>query len=231
MADRMYDAPHHSVRLQTSHPMKTNRFFMLLGVFALSLFMPVLSFAESPWSARLRATYLETVDRSGAFSALGINFPTNAVSVSDKLIPEIDIDYVFTETLSAELVLTIPQKHSVNLAGAGRLGSFKYLPPTLYLQYKPALEGAFKPYFGLGVNFTLIFDDNLSVAGVPLKLENYNLGVAGQAGFDYRINDRWHFNVDIKRAVIRTDVLAGGAKLTTAKLDPWLYAVGFRYDL
>ncbi|GAB5559763.1 MAG: OmpW family protein [Synoicihabitans sp.] len=210
--------------------MKTTRFFLTFGALALGLISHPLFAAESPWSVRLRATYLETIDKSGAFSALGIDFPSNAVSVSDKLIPEIDINYQLTETLFAELVLTIPQKHSVYLAGAGRLGSFKHLPPTLYLQYKPALEGPFRPYFGLGVNFTLIFDDNLSVAGVPLQLENYSVGAAGQAGFDYRINDRWHFNVDIKRAVIRTDVLAGGAKLTTAKLDPWLYAIGLRYE-
>lgn len=211
--------------------MKTTRIFKTLSVLTLGLITTSLSFAQSPWSVRLRATYLETIDKSAAFSALGINFAENAISVSDRLIPEIDIAYTFTDTLSAELVLTIPQKHSVNLAGAGRLGSFKHLPPTLYLQYKPAIEGPFRPYFGLGANFTLIFDDDLSVAGVPLKLENYSFGLAGQAGFDYRIDERWHFNVDVKRAVLRTDVLAGGAKLTTAELDPWLYAIGFRYDI
>ncbi len=196
----------------------------------LSLLLSAVASAQSPWSVRLRATYLETVDKSPAFSALGINFPQNAVSVSDKWIPEIDIDYQFNETLSAELVLTLPQSHTVDLAGAGRLGSFKHLPPTLLMQYAPAIEGPFRPYFGLGVNFTLIFDDNLSVAGVPLNLESWSAGLAAQAGFDYRINDRWHFNVDVKRADIHSDVSAGANKLTAAILDPWLYAVGLRYD-
>ena len=92
------------------------------------------------------------------------------------------------------------------------------------------VSGNFRPYFGAGVNFTLIFDDQLSVAGVPLKLDNYSLGLAAQAGFDYRIDDRWSLNFDIKRAAIRTAVKAGGAKLTEAKLDPWLGAIGLRYD-
>lgn len=209
--------------------MKTLRTLTLCTALAGLLFSTVAS-AQSPWSVRLRATYLETVDKSGAFTALGINFPDNAISISDKWIPEIDVAYQFNETLSAELVLTIPQSHTVDLAGVGRLGSFKHLPPTLYLQYAPALEGPFRPYFGLGVNFTLIFDDNLSVAGVPLSLDNSSVGLAAQAGFDYRLNDRWHFNVDVKRAALDTGVSAGGTKLTTATLDPWLYAVGLRYD-
>jgi outer membrane protein len=187
--------------------------------------------AASPWSARLRTTYLQTVDHSGAFTALGINFAKNSVKINDKLIPEIDVDYAFTDTLSAELVLTIPQTQEVTLAGVGKLGSFKHLPPTLLLQYRANPGSAIRPYFGVGVNFTLIWGDSgLAVAGVPLSLENYSLGLAGQAGVDWKINDRWSFNVDIKKAAISSDVLAGAARLTTAHLDPWLYAIGLRYD-
>ncbi len=204
--------------------------FLMLSTLVLGIFGPAFATAESPWSVRLRATYLETIDKSDAFTALGINFGTDAVSVSDKWIPEIDIDYHFSDTLSAELVLTIPQHHTVDLAGVGRLGSFKHLPPTLLFQYKPALEGNFRPYIGAGVNFTLIFDDDLEVADVPLALDDYSVGLAAQAGFDYRINERWHFNIDVKRAAIGTAVKAGGTKLTEATLDPWLYSIGLRYD-
>lgn len=186
--------------------------------------------AASPWSVRLRATYLETVDKSDAFSALGINFAANAISVNDKLIPEIDVDYAFTDTLAAEVVLTIPQTQDVSLAGVGKLGSFKHLPPTLLLQYRANPGGDFRPYVGAGVNFTLIWSTNLSVAGVPLSLENYSVGLAAQAGFDWRIDKQWSFNVDIKRAAIRSDVSAGASKLSVARLDPWLYALGVRYE-
>lgn len=197
---------------------------------ALLLLCAVSLHAASPWSVRLRATYLETVDKSDAFTALGINFAANAVSVSDKLIPEIDVDYAFTDTISAELVLTIPQTHDVTLAGVGKLGSFKHLPPTLLMQYRAFSGGAFRPYVGLGVNYTLIWDANLSVAGVPLSLDNHSLGLAAQIGADWKIDDHWSFNVDVKRAAIRSDVHAGASTLTKAKLDPWLYAVGVRYD-
>jgi outer membrane protein len=203
----------------------------LIAVAALGLGLLVATAtAASPWSVRLRATYLQTADKSDAFTALGINFAANAVSVSDRLIPEIDVDYAFTDTLSAELVLTIPQEHSVALAGAGHLGTFKHLPPTLLLQYRGNPGGAIRPYVGLGVNYTLIWGDKLSVAGVPLGLDSSSLGLAAQAGVDYRLNDQWSFNVDLKHAALSSGVYAGATKLTTAKLDPWLYALGLRYE-
>ncbi len=210
--------------------MKTSP-FVSLGALLLGLSFPALARAATPWSVRLRATYLETVDKSSAFSALGINFAEDAVVVSDRLIPEIDINYAFTDTLAAELVLTIPQEHHVDLKGAGRLGSFKHLPPTLLLQYRPHFDGSWRPYLGVGVNVTLIFDDDLSVTGVPLELEDSSVGLAVQAGVDYRLSERWHLSVDVKRASLRTDVRAGGATLTEAKLDPWLWSLGVRYDL
>ncbi len=186
--------------------------------------------AASPWSVRLRATYLQTVDESDAFSALGLNFAPDAVSVSDRLIPEIDVAYAFTDTLSAELVLTIPQKHSVSLAGVGKLGSFQHLPPTLLFQYRALPGAAIRPYVAAGINYTLIWNEKLSVAGVPLGLESSSAGLALQAGVDWRLDERWSFNLDVKKATIRSDVSAGGARLTEARLDPWLYAAGVRYQ-
>jgi len=198
------------------------------GALALGLLLSP-AMAASPWSARLRATYLQTVDKSDAFTALGLNFARNAVSVSDRLIPEIDVAYAFTETFSAELVLTIPQEHSVHLAGVGRLGTFQHLPPTLLLQYRANSGGDFRPYVSAGVNHTFIFRDRLSVAGVPLALDNSSTGLALQAGFDWKVSDRWALNADLKHARLASGVYAGAAKLTEARLDPWLYSLGVRY--
>jgi outer membrane protein len=172
--------------------------------------------AESSWSVRLGATYLQTVDGS-----------TNAavpVKVEDKWIPEIDVTYAFNATWSAELVLTIPQKHKVSSGGAA-LGEFKHLPPTLLIKYTPELGGAFRPYVGAGINATLIFDDRLAGG---LKLDTWSFGPAGQVGADWVVNERWALNVDVKRVMLRTDVKAGGVKLTEARLDPWLFSVGAR---
>jgi outer membrane protein len=201
---------------------------LALGVIAAGS-VPSLA-AASAWSVRLRATYLQTVDKSDAFTALATNFAEDSVRVSDRLIPEIDVAYDLTPNLTAEVVLTIPQKHKVNLAGVGQLGTFKHLPPTFLLQYRPTVAGDFRPYFSLGVNVTLIFDTNLAVAGIPLALDTNSIGLAAQTGFDWKISDAWTFNVDLKKAAIRTPVkiAASGATLTEARLDPWMYAIGLR---
>jgi outer membrane protein len=206
-----------------------NRTLRLLAGSALLLLSLAAAQAASPWSVRVRATYLETVDHSDAFSALGINFAKGAVSVNDKLIPEIDINYAFTDTLFAELVLTIPQMQDVKLAGVGKLGTFRHLPPTLLLQYRANPTGKIHPYAGLGVNYTLIWSDHLAVAGIPLNLESSSFGFAVQVGLDWDINERWAFNVDLKKAQISSKVFVGSTALTEARLDPMLYSVGLRY--
>lgn len=200
------------------------------AVLILGILTAAAASAASPWSVRLRATYLQTADKSDAFSALNINFASDAIAVNDKLIPEIDVAYAFTDTWSAELVLTIPQTHDVSLKGVGGLGSFKHLPPTLLLQYRANPGGSVRPYVGAGINYTLIFDDNLSVAGVPLGLDSSSVGLALQGGLDVKINERWAFNVDVKYAKLASGVYAGATKLTEAQLDPVLYALGLRYE-
>lgn len=193
----------------------------LLFASLLALGVSTLAHAEtSPWSVRLAATWLQTTDGSSNSAV--------PVTIEDKLIPELDVSYAFTEHWSADLVLTIPQEHTVKSAGT-RLGTFKHLPPTLLAKYNFSPIGAFRPYIGAGANFTLIFDDDLYAGPTRLKLENFSVGPAGQAGFDWTLSEKWAFNVDVKRVFLRTDVTAGGTKLTEARLDPWLYSVGLRY--
>jgi outer membrane protein len=177
--------------------------------------------ATSRWSARIRATYLETVDDSSG--VLG----KDVLSVSDKLMPEFDIGYRLNAEWSLELVLTVPQEHQVDLKGVGEIGDFEHLPPTLFLQYHPRVGKVFQPYFGAGVNFTLIMDDDL--LGGAAKLDSYSVGPAVQAGFDLRLADRWTLNFDLKRIMIRSDVKVGGVQVAEVRLDPWAYSVGLGY--
>ena len=55
------------------------------------------------------------------------------LTVNNKWLPEVDISYFFTPNLAAELILTVPQKHTV-YAGGTSIGSLKHLPPTLLLR-------------------------------------------------------------------------------------------------
>lgn len=202
--------------------------FLLGGALAALLSAASALAADSgTWAVRLRATYLDTANKSDAFSALGLNFASGAVEVESKLIPELDLAYWFSPNFSAELVLTVPQKHEVTLKGVGSLGTFKHLPPCLLGQYHFMPQGKFQPYVGGGLNLTLISSVKLKVATVPLDLESSSVGLTAQAGFDYDLGNGQFLNVDLKKVGIQSDVLAGGARLTTAKVDPWLISVGY----
>ncbi|MCP2936874.1 hypothetical protein NK983_29725, partial [Salmonella enterica subsp. enterica serovar Typhimurium] len=80
---------------------------------------------EGNWMVRARALYMNPDnDNSG-----GLGLPID-VEAENKTFPEIDITYFFTKNIAAELILTYPQKHDVELGGVG-IGSIKHLPPTL----------------------------------------------------------------------------------------------------
>lgn len=123
-------------------------------------------------------------------------------------------------------MLTVPQKNSVYLNGA-HLGTFKHLPPTLTLQYHFLPHATISPYVAAGVNYTRISDDNLG--GGAITLENDSFGLALQAGVDYKLDRNWSLNSDVKKMQIRSDVYAGGAKISHVKVDSLLVGVGVGY--
>lgn len=178
---------------------------------------------ESPWLIRARAVQLSPADKSDSLGGIG---NANRISVEKRTIAELDVSYFFTPHLAAELVLTYPQKHEVMLDGAV-IGSFKHLPPTLLAQYHFTPLGSFTPYLGVGVNYTRI--SSVRLLGGAAELENHSFGLALQAGVDFKVNDRWSVNLDLKRVNIRSDVMSAGAKISTVRVDPTLLAVGVGY--
>lgn len=209
--------------------------FAALAV-ALGTAFPVMAqqAAEGNWMVRARAVFIDPANKSDAIPSLAV--PSDAIEVSTKTIPELDISYFFTKNIAAELILTYPQKHDVKVTGSAvgafNAGSFKHLPPTLTLQYHFTDFGAFKPYVGAGINYTSITADYLSVpvVNIPLHLENDSWGGALQAGFDYKIAPQLYLNFDVKYVQIRSDVLTdSGTKVSRVKVDPMLYGIGIGY--
>ena len=178
--------------------------------------------SEGPWLVRVRATYVLPDNGNDPTLALG------QVEVQNKWIPEFDISYFFTDNFAAELVLTWPQKMDVTLAGNG-IGSVKVLPPTLMLQYHFPPDEKFRPYAGVGVNYTNFSSKDFNIAGLDTSSSSW--GPALQAGFDYQIAPRWYLNADVKYVWMDTDVSLNGAKLTKVDINPWLLSirVGYRF--
>ena len=200
----------------------------LLGLSAVC-FADDSKFLDHHWQVRIRATDLVPSNKSDAFTALGVNFGADAVHVATKIIPEFDVDYFFNEKWSAELVLTVPQRHDVTLAGVGHIGTLTHLPPTLLAQYHFKVGRCpLDPYVGAGVNFTIL-SSNLGVGATNLDLSPNSWGVTYQLGFDYKLNEHWLLNLDYKYINLHANVKAGNAVLTTANVNPSLIAVGVGY--
>lgn len=173
------------------------------------------------WLVRVRAVQLNWANgQADGMQAVG------KVQAQNETIPEVDVSYFFTRQIATELVLTYPQTVDINLDGSS-LGSVKALPPSLLVQYHFTNLGAFEPYVGVGVNYTIFTDRNVT-SGVQSSKSSF--GWAAQVGADYHLNKKWSLNVDLKYATIATDVLVNGSKVGKVNLDPTMVGVGFGYQ-
>ncbi|MEZ5498311.1 MAG: OmpW family outer membrane protein [Steroidobacteraceae bacterium] len=214
--------------------MRKSRIGVLLAVAAAlaSASAPGLAFDLAKVTARVRAIRIDPADKSDPIAALAV--PQDAIDVSNKWAPDIDFEYAFTDRFAVELLLTIPQKHSViaretALGPNVRLGTVTHLPPTLTGKYYFA-TGSVRPYLGAGINLTWFTQDRLAVAGVgSLDIDNLSVGPALQAGVDFDLGNRWSISIDVKKAWISTDVSLGGTKLTTVDVDPYILGIGAGY--
>lgn len=200
--------------------------------------------AEGKWMVRVRALSLQPANESstgtGATLGTSAHLPENAIHVDNKVIPELDISYFFTKNIAAELVLTVPQKQQVTLnsgtltgTAAQQTGTFKHLPPSLLLQYHFTPDAQFRPYVGAGINYTRISSVNLnglnSVTGGSSDLSHNSWGPAFQAGFDVKVGQNSFINFDVKKIYIRADLSINGSKVSTVKVDPLLWGVGYGF--
>jgi len=182
---------------------------------------------DDPWEVRLRGVYLDPANKSDAIPGLA---PKNAIHINDKWLPDLDFEYFFAPNWSTELVLTYPQSQYVTVGGT-RIGTFKHLPPVLTAKYDFLPGHNFQPYVGAGINITIISDVNLAVPAVgELKLNSTSVGPALQTGFDYKLQDHWFLNADVKWFKLASDVdLAGGARVSSVHIDPFLFGIGIGY--
>ena len=166
---------------------------------------------EGPWLVRARAVNLDSANGDTTGLGLGIN---------NKWIPEVDVSYFFNKNVALELVLTVPQQHTLS-SNTGVMGTLKHLPPTLMAQYHFEAVG-YKPYVGAGINYTRF--SSVNIGGPTLEKDSW--GPAVQVGVDIPLRGNMYFNVDVKKVLIRTDVFSGATNLGSFKVDPLLASVG-----
>lgn len=204
------------------------------------LLLSTLSFGQEAGELHMRVRATGVVPMENAtIETIGGN-----VNLTNNLIPEVDFTYYFTKNIAAELILGT-SKHevvAVNTAlGNLDLGRVMLLPPTLNLQYHFYPTKNLKPYIGAGLNYTIFYDEgqgkgrNAAITNVDY---DNNLGYSFQLGFDYKINDKLYWNVDVKKVYLNTDVEVGAALPAgqvyvpaDVDLNPWLISTGIGFKL
>ncbi|MBU3079367.1 OmpW/AlkL family protein [Sphingomonas quercus] len=189
---------------------------------------------------RLRAIMVAPQETHSHVMPLGDG---SRVKVSNDVVPELDFTYMWTNNIGTELILAT-SKHNISGFGAetttarrlGKLASTYALPPTLILQYHFNPDGAFRPYVGAGVNYTIFYSRKPSkaleaaVGDTDVKLKN-SFGYALQGGFDIPVGKRSFVNVDVKfidmDSKARLTTAGAGVLRVNSHIDPVVVGIGY----
>jgi outer membrane protein len=172
---------------------------------------------------------------------LGVN-----VSVGNNTQLGLNFAYFITDNINIEVLAATPFKHDVDfgvpdpLGTGNQLAEVTHLPPTLSVNYYfNTGDNAFKPYVGVGLNYTIFFDEKLTSQNDAIGLQDLSLdnsfGLAAQLGADYMLDEKWFVNTSIRWIDIDTQAsfnLNGTqGSIESVEIDPWVYtvAVGYRF--
>ena len=202
---------------------------LVLTILAISTFSASAHAIEpGTWLVRSRAIYIAPIvstDGVGSTAALPVNVRSEGT-------PEFDFTYFFAKNVSAELILAMA-RHTITLNGQ-TIGAENVLPPTLSLQYhfQDLLNVGFDPYLGAGLNYTIFFNQAITAPGVgALTTSGSSFGPSFQAGADIPLKGDVFLNVDMKKILMKADVLAGSTTLNTLHINPWVFGLGIGFKI
>lgn len=157
---------------------------------------------------------------------------TGTVAARDSVSLDIDFTYMVTNHFGIELLLNTSSEHDVVLAGTDLdVVSTKVLPPSLIAQYHASPNSDVRPYVGIGINYTLFFDESATdvVGGSATDVDiDASTGLVFQAGVDFDINNDWFANIDFKKININSEATLSGVTNGTfaVNIDPVIIGVG-----
>jgi outer membrane protein len=152
-----------------------------------------------------------------------------------------DNNWAFEATpFTHDITIHDPQGISGGLFGANvdgaTLAEVTQLPPTLSALYYFDSASSLKPYAGIGINYTIFFDEDFKSTPESLGFNDLELdgsfGFSIQVGADYQLNNKWHVNASARYIDIGTDAnfkigdIKGSASVD---VDPMVYSVMLGY--
>lgn len=176
--------------------------------------------------------------RAGSYSVF---YHTSADDLSGPYVPPgVNLKAQNLETLYMAYVRSLSSRWDVELAvgypplakikgeGPATVGSVPYngeyissarwIAPTLLVEYKFMSENsAFRPYIGVGVNYTTFYDRESTAAGNaasggPTRISlTASVGPAATIGVSYHISGHWYAYGSYSAAQVKTDLTADTA--------------------
>lgn len=194
----------------------------LAAAAALALAGPVAAQSAGDWTLGFGIANVDPKSDSGTLA--GGTVPT---SIGDNTRPQITFEYFIRDNIGIEVLGALPFRHSIRSNGT-EIGTVRHLPPVVSLQYHFDLTPRWKPFVGVGVNFTGFFDAEAKgpLEGADLRVKN-SWGLAAHLGTDYWINDRAALRADLRWIDIDSDVMLDGAKIGRVEVDPVVVGVSY----
>ncbi|SBV36689.1 Outer membrane protein [uncultured Stenotrophomonas sp.] len=189
---------------------------------------PVMAQSKGDWTLGVGVHAVDPESDAGNLDGSALGLGALPTKVDSDVKPTITAEYFVADNLGIEVLAALPFKHDVSIAGVGKVGQTKQLPPVVSLQYHFANSSKVTPFVGLGVNYTRFFstDAKGALEGTRLKLED-SWGLAAHAGLDFAVSEKGALRVDLRWADIDTKVKVNGNTLGTASIDPLVYGVAY----
>ena len=213
---------------------------LLACCLTLSAAVPVLAYEEGDFVVRAGLTHV--APKSNGSSHIIIGDPTDlSVSVDSDTQLGLNLVYFLSPQIGVELLAATPFTHDIDLQGAGDgdgpLGETTHLPPTLSaVYYFTNPQSTFQPYVGLGINYTVFFDEDFTserkTAGFSDLSLDSSWGIAAQLGADIQLDDKWHINASVRYLDIGTTAsfnVGDAAGSVDVDIDPWVYTLAAGY--
>lgn len=206
--------------------------------------MPAISHEEGDWILRVGTATVDPSESSSTVSTATTGaLPGTSVGLDSDTQLGLNIAYMLTDNIAVELLAATPFSHDITVKGLGasfNFGETKHLPPTLSVQYYFGQKNStVRPYVGVGLNYTVFFDESLSnTSKASLGANNLQIddsyGLAAQAGVDYMLSEKWLINASIWHMDIDTEASfdsALGKGKVDIDIDPWAYmlSVGYKF--
>ena len=203
----------------------------LAAVLALAA-TPALAQSAGSWTVGIGAHNVAPKSDNGTLTATPLGNLT--MDVGSNVRPTITGEYFLQDNLGIEVLAALPFQHDISVAGVGKVGSTRHLPPTVSLQYHFG-QGKVKPFVGLGVNYTTFFSTKAegAIAGANLDLSD-SWGLAAHLGVDFKVGEKGAIRLDYRKVDIDTRVKLNGANLgtkNTVNIDPSVYGIAYVFTL